>query len=347
MDFATLRSRIGRIPWLWSFLAAVALWAAVIVVAHHDPFGTLSADLQIAAFLAVAGLGQLLVIASGNGNIDLSIPNVMTLASLVTLTVADAGHGSSALALLLGLGVGLSVALCNIFAIFILRIPAFVATLAVGLIAQSAVLVEDAQLNQVAPVSAYHFVTSKVIGIPMITVIGVAITLGVAVLLHRTALGRAVFAVGQSRSAAERSGLMPTVTQGACFIMSGLLAATSGMALAAFSGPSISLGDPYLLATVGTVVLGGSLIAGGKGNVTGIWTAALMLNLIVTLVYVLRLSVAWEDIFEGLVIILVLSLGAGTIRVSFRGRPGGAAGAKVEPEPSLESPSPSSTETSE
>jgi ribose transport system permease protein len=320
VDLGTLRSRLGRIPWLWSFLGALALWITIIIVAHRDPFGSLIADLEIGSFLVLVGLGQLCVICSGQGNIDLSIPNTMTLAALMALTVANGGHGSIALGIVVGLLVGLCVAACNIFSIFVLGIPAFVSTLAVGLIAQSVVLVRDADLNQVAPRSMQHFIVEKFVGIPVIVLITVGITLIVAVILHRTRFGRSVFAVGQSIGAADRSGLRTIATQAGCFVISSLLASFSGMAFATFSGPSIALGDPYLLVSVGTVVIGGSFMAGGRGNVTGIWTAALMLNLIVTLVYVLNLSPAWEDIFEGVVIITVLSLGASTVGLRTSGR---------------------------
>jgi len=308
-NLRSLGSWLPRIPWIWSALGALLLWLAIVGFAHHNPGGTLTADLEIGSFLVLVGLGQLCVISSGNGNIDLSIPNVMTLSSIVALTVGAGGHGNTVLALACGLGIGLCVATCSIFCIFVLGIPPFVSTLGMGLIAQSVVLVREEDLRNVAPASATQFVTSTVFGIPTIVLLVLGITLLLALLLHRTGFGRGVFAVGQSRRAADRSGLRPTAIIAGCYVISGLLAATSGMALAASTGPSITLGDPYLLISVGTVVLGGSLILGGRGNVTGIWTAALLLNLIITFVYVLRFSVAVEDIFEGAVIIAVLSIG--------------------------------------
>jgi ribose transport system permease protein len=59
------------------------------------------------------------------------------------------------------------------------------------------------------------------------------------------------------------------------------------------------------------VVLGGSLIAGGKSNVAGIWGAAMFLTLLVTMLNVANLSAAWQDIIEGLIIIGVLVVASG------------------------------------
>ena len=59
------------------------------------------------------------------------------------------------------------------------------------------------------------------------------------------------------------------------------------------------------------VVLGGSLIAGGKSNVAGIWGAAMFLTLLVTMLNVAKLSAAWQDMIEGLIIIGVLVVASG------------------------------------
>ena len=58
------------------------------------------------------------------------------------------------------------------------------------------------------------------------------------------------------------------------YVIAALFAAITGVLLGAFSSPSLDLGSPYLLNSIAVVVLGGSLIAGGRSNVAGIWAAA-------------------------------------------------------------------------
>lgn len=306
-------SGASRWLWIWSALGAAALWVGVILVTGRGAGGTLVAALQISSFLVLVGLGQMLVIASGNGNIDLSIPNVMTLSSLIAFSVAGSGHGSTLAGVLLGLGTGLAAASVNVIAIFLLGIPPIVATLSVGLLAESAVLEKATGFNQVAPPGLQNFVTEQVAGIPLFAIVVVVVTVIIGWVLHRSSFGRTVLAVGQSRPAADRAGLHGTAAMIGCYLLSGLLAAAAGIALAAFSGPSTSLGDPYLLTSVGVVVLGGSMISGGRANTTGIWTAALLLNLIVTFAYDVHFSVAVQDIFEGAIILGVLSFGGSAI----------------------------------
>ena len=83
-----------RQPWLWAVAGAVIVWRSPPPSRRAGgAFETLSSALQFATFFAIVGVGQMLVIASGPGNIDLSIPAVMTLAGYLAMGVM---HGSDA-----------------------------------------------------------------------------------------------------------------------------------------------------------------------------------------------------------------------------------------------------------
>src|SRR3954454_10742721 len=104
-----VRGWTARQPWLWAVAGAVIVWAITTAVAQgRGAFETLSSALQFATFYVIVGVGQMFVIASGPGNIDLSIPAVMTLAGYLAMGVM---HGSDAglwAGLAAGLGVGLA-----------------------------------------------------------------------------------------------------------------------------------------------------------------------------------------------------------------------------------------------
>lgn len=310
-----LWGKITHLPWLWSGVGALVLWVAIGAIAQRGMFATLQGTIQSGSFLVLAGLGQLLVISAGTGNIDLSIPGVMTLSSLTALTVADGDNSKVWLGVVVGIAVGLLVAILNIIAIFVVGIPPIVSTLATGLIVQSAVLGVAATLNAPVPQVLSGIASARVAGIPVVAVLIAVITVGAAIVLHRGIYGRHLMAFGQSEKAAERTGIAGVRVAALAYLASGMFAALSGILLAAFTGPSLSLGDPYLLTTVAVVVLGGSLIQGGRSTVMGLWTAMIMLNLILTLVYVMHWSVAVQDIFEGAVIVVVLILAGGARRV--------------------------------
>lgn len=305
-----------KMPWVWAGLGALALWVGIGVVAGRGMFGTMEATMQVGSFLVLVGIGQLLVVATGTGNIDLSIPGVMTLSSLVALATAQASDDRILIGVAVGLAAGLALGAINVVFIFALGIPPIVATLATGLLAQSAILLQATRLATAAPPGLREIASGTILGLPTMIYIAGALSGLVAFFLQKGVFGRKVFALGQSAKAAVRSGLPTDRTAPFVYLLSALFAGIAGILLASFTGPSISLGAPYLLTSVAVVVLGGTPITGGKATVAGLWTAMVMLNLIITLVFVLQWNVAVRDIFTGLVIIVVLVVAGGARRVA-------------------------------
>src|ERR1700749_4824723 len=98
-------------PWIWSYLGAILVWLAAIVFTHgYGAGGMLTAALALAVFSVIAGVAQMFVITLGPGNVDLSLPANIGLASAVAMKVMGGSDSMTALgllaALLSGLGVG-------------------------------------------------------------------------------------------------------------------------------------------------------------------------------------------------------------------------------------------------
>jgi ribose transport system permease protein len=299
-------------PWIWSFGAAFAAWLVTFGLAHRGAYETLTAAAIVAVFLVIVGIGQMFVITCGNGNIDLSIPYVMTLSAFVSAGVMQGHDGRLWLGVAAGLLCGLVVANANVVLIRALRIPAIIATLAVGFIVQSAALVRSQGFSADPSPSLVGFTSLRVAGLPVMALVFIAVAALAALVLQRTLFGRAVQAVGQKPRAAWLVGIHVARTVTIAYLISGLLAGLAGVLLSAYSGgASLDIAGPYLLGSIAVVVLGGSLIAGGKSNVAGIWGAAMFLTLLVTMLNVAHLSAAWQDIIEGLIIIGVLVVASG------------------------------------
>jgi ribose transport system permease protein len=82
--------QIFRQSWVWSFIAALAVWLITIAYTHGQGAGAiLTAALSFATFTIIVGLGQMLVITAGPGNVDLSIPATITLSGVVAMKVMD------------------------------------------------------------------------------------------------------------------------------------------------------------------------------------------------------------------------------------------------------------------
>lgn len=306
--YLTVRRQADRYPWAWSFLAVVATWIAISAVSGRGMGGTMTSTLALAPFLVLVGLGQMLVISAGYGNIDLSIPYVMTLTGFLSVGVMDGGHGSVVLGLLAALGCGLLVGLANVFCILALSIPPIVTTLATGLIVSTAATIKSGSFHASPDPGLHEFAIRQWGPVPVLPVVCVAVAVAAGFVLHRTRYGRSLHALGQSTRAAELAGVSRVRVLAVTYLASGAMAGIAGALLAAYSTPSLGIGDPYQLNSVAVVVLGGSLIAGGRSNVPGVWGATLFLTLLTTLLNVLHIDVAYQDITKGLLIIAVLSM---------------------------------------
>lgn len=310
----TIRRSIGHRRWMWAFASALAIWIATFSVAGRGTFSTLTDAGAVAAYLVIVGLGQMFVITAGNGNIDLSIPYVMTLAGFLGAGAMNGADKNLPLGIAVAAACGVTAGALNVLAIQLLQIPPIVATLAVGFIIYSFAEVRAHRSALPSP-SLTSFTSATIAGIPVLALICIGLAIVAGLLLQRTPYGRSLQAIGQSLRAAHLTGVRVRRTVAAAYILSGLLAGLSGLLLTAYSGgASLDIATPYQLDSIAVVVLGGSLIAGGLSNVPGIWGAALFLTLVVTLLNVLHLSAAWQDIIEGLLIIAVLTIGGESAR---------------------------------
>ena len=103
----------ARNRWIWSFLGVLILWALLAAVTNQLSFSSLSGVAISSSFLVLVGLGQMAVVTTGGGNIDLSIASVMTLSAYIALIVVG-GHDSRLfLGVIATLGLGLLVGAVN------------------------------------------------------------------------------------------------------------------------------------------------------------------------------------------------------------------------------------------
>lgn len=302
--------------WIWPALGVLVLWATLTALTARFSLHSLSGVAISASFLLMPALGQMLVITTGRGNIDLSIPSVVTFSAYVTAVTATSGTGGFWVPLLLVTSIGVGVGLFNAVLLLVLRIPAMIATLATGYILATATLLVNARVGvfQRPPVLAW-LATGRIGDLPVICLIAAMVAVIVGIIVARTAYGRQLSAVGQNIMAARYAGVPVARSIATAFVASALLAGLTGMLLAAYAGGAfLEMGTPYLLQSVGAVVLGGTLIAGGSASVLGTFFGAFLLVLIVTTMQIAGLPAGTQDILQGLVIICVLSIAGGRLR---------------------------------
>jgi ribose transport system permease protein len=228
---------LDRNPWVWSFAGAAIVWLLTLAtVEGRGALATLSVALQFATFYVIVGLGQMLVISASPGNIDLSIPAVMTLAGYISMRLM----GGSDAGLWAGIGAAIAVALAagvvNIVLIQGLLIPPMIGTIAAGFVIQSVAIAYSSGSTAKPAPALVQFTAERVFGLPVIALVFIALAIVVAAGLRRSVFGRSVLAVGQNPRAASLAGLHINRTLAGVYLISALLASVAGLSLAAYSG---------------------------------------------------------------------------------------------------------------
>ena len=130
---------------------------------------------------------------------------------------------------------------------------------------------------------------------------------------QRSVLGRAVYAVGSSEQAAYMSGMPVRRAKFAAYVLGGMLASCGGLFLTFFtySGEaSFAYGNTYTLYSIAAVVLGGVSLFGGRGSAIGAIFGALAFRAIGDLLFVFNVDPLWQPLFQGLVLLVAVSIGS-------------------------------------
>lgn len=308
MQKIQVKSFFKERQWTYSLIGSIILWLVIGFVTSRLNLQSLLSNATSAAFLAIAALGQMYVVSCGRGAIDLSIPGVITLAAFLSTGIIDGNNANAVHGILICLAVGAAVGFINSVSVLFLRIPPLIATLAMGYILGTAALVYNEGFNtfKICP-----FLTTiskgRFLGLPWIIIVTVIIAFFAWFLLNRTTYGRGLTAVGQNIEAAHLSGINTKRTQMIAYIISGIFAGLAGVFISArVGGAFLGMGDTYLLETVGAVVIGGTLIFGGRSTIVGTLFGCMFLVLIVTAMQVAGFPIGTQNIVKGVLIILVL-----------------------------------------
>ncbi len=300
-------------PWLWSFVGALVVWLAAITFTRgYGAGGMITAALSLAVFMVVVGIGQMFVITLGPGNVDLSLPANIGLASAVAMKTMAGSDSMVAVGLVAALASGAAIGIANYLLIWALRIPPIIATLSASFIIQSVDISYGRGLQIKPPPGFADFTNLQFFGVPLLAILTALFAIAAGIALHRTIYGRSVVAIGQNARAAWLAGIKVGRVRFITYVLSGTLGGLNGALLAGyFRGANVDIGNEYLLASIAVVVIGGTSVAGGKANVPGIWGASLFLVLLLTMLNTFGVSAGVRLVVTGLVIIGVIVAAGG------------------------------------
>lgn len=269
---ARLNAKLVR-AWLLLGLVVVCL------VVQPDTLSStsLSAMLPFASILAIAAVGQGFTIQQRG--IDFSVAGVISLTGVIVTRYPGGDSGRLVVAIGLALGAAAVVGLVNGLAITRLRITPIVATLAVNAILLGVIQTYAGGVPEGATHNLSAFAVNKTLGIPNTALLAAAAVLISAFVVGRTVIGRRFTAISASPAAGKASGLRVDRYLVIAYVVAALCYGTAGVVLAGYlQSPGTEVGNPYLLATIAAVVIGGTSLGGGRGQVLGTGLAALFLT---------------------------------------------------------------------
>lgn len=264
------------------------------------------------AFLAITAIGMTLVILAGG--IDLSVGSAIGFASIFTATLIGA-HGVApwlawtaaiAIGLLFGAGMGL---LMQLF-----KLPAFLVTLAGMFFLRGAAFWLNTESVGIAHpwydgLAAFELTLGPV-GLPSTVLIAAAVMIAGYVLGHHTRFGRTLFAIGGSEQSATLMGLPVGAARVAVYALNGGCAALAGVVATLYTGSgNPSMGVGLELDAIAVVVIGGTLLRGGRGHVFGTVLGVLIFGTIqAAILFDGRLSSWWMRIVVGALLLVFVLL---------------------------------------
>lgn len=301
------REWVGRNVWFWSIAGSIILWLVICMFSGKIAFETLLFNITLASFLVFIGFGQMTVITSGDGAIDLSIPYVLTLSAYISSTIMQGDNSRILYGVAVTVVVALAIGLINGLVVVFLKVPSIITTLATGYITFSIILTYSRHSTGVPNPALEKFTKFQYHGISSLALLCIVLSLIMAIILYRTKFGKQVHAIGQGRTVAELSGINVKRTIILVFMFSALLAGFTGILLGAYIGGAyMDMGNSYMMTSIAAVLVGGTLVSGGKSSVIGMVGGAIMLTLVVTLLRLTKLSAGYQDLIEGAILILIL-----------------------------------------
>ncbi|NKL37068.1 ABC transporter permease [Rhizobium leguminosarum bv. viciae] len=267
-------------------------------------------QLKVASFLGVIATGMMAVILLGQ--IDLSVPWVVTTGAMMACAATAYGTTGSVLAIPFGIFCGAAIGLVNGLAVAYLRIPSMIITLATNAVAQGLMVVYTGGFSpqdSATPTMRFLATGYTIPGLPNGVLVWLCVGLAAVFMLTRTTFGRSLYAIGNRERAAYMSGINTRRITLLAFVISGGLSALGGVLLAGYaSKASQSMGDAYLLPSIAAVVLGGTHVLGGKGSYLGTVAGVILITLLQSILSVMQIEEAGRQLIYGAVIIGMLLL---------------------------------------
>jgi ribose/xylose/arabinose/galactoside ABC-type transport system permease subunit len=314
------------------FLSFIVVIVVLQLIVFHGQFPTFISPVNIFNILqqtaapGIVAVGMTLVMISGG--IDLSVGMMASLVSIVVALGFANWHFSVTVSILLGIASAVVLELVMGFIISRTRVEAFIITLG-GMILSQGIALLLSNSREVDIGNQLSFLTGNLIAgardpvtnLPLnlpayVLIFAVVMVLG-ALVLNRTKYGRRIYAIGSNPQAAFLAGISLKYMKLSVYIIMGVLVGISAtVLLGRINTGIISLGQGLEIDTIAMVVIGGTALAGGKGNIVGTLIGVLFMGSIGNAMNLLRLPSEVQYVARGIVIIVAVSASEVSAKVS-------------------------------
>jgi ribose transport system permease protein len=294
-------------------IALLVLFAVGAITAqgrfvNPDNFLTI---IRFASIIGVVSIGMTFVIIGGG--IDLSVGSVVGLSSVVaTLAAVQAAANSSSwlIMVLIALAVGTAVGFVNGIVIAYGNVVAFIATLAMLVASRGFAEILSGRRTQIVNVNGFlDFFRSNLLGVPVLIWIFVVVAVLGWLLLNRTTFGRRTVAIGGNREAARLAGLKVKRHTMYLYALSGLTAGIAGlMFLGRTTAGTSTHGTLLELDAIAAVVVGGTLLTGGRGTIVGTVLGVLIFATLTNIFTQNNLDTSVQALAKGAIIVVAVLL---------------------------------------
>jgi ribose transport system permease protein len=269
---------------------------------------TLNSNMRVFLPIILMAVGQAIVILGGG--IDISVGGIASIVNTVLATRIGLEGSTEAvwMFVFLSLGIGLLAGALNGFFIAYLRLQPIITTYATSFLYAGLALFILPNPGGGIPVSIATFYRSSTpLSLPLAFFV-ILIILLIWLYLSSTRYGKFLYAVGGKAEAAYETAVPVTAVQFSTYVISGLMAALSGIALTMLSGSgNADIGGPMTLNSVTAVVIGGNALSGGVGGVTGPVMGAITLGIIQNIISFANIDTWWETFVKAAVIVMALA----------------------------------------
>jgi ribose transport system permease protein len=300
---------VARQPALFALvLLVLAVGINLIVQPNMFARDTLNSNMRVFLPIILMAVGQAIVILGGG--IDISVGGIVSIVNTVLATRVglEGSPGDMWQYVFISLFIGLLAGAINGFFISFLRLQPIITTYATSfLYAGLALYILPNPGGGIPRDIAALYRSSTPLNLPLAFYV-IAILLLVWFYLRSTRYGNFLYAVGGKADAAYETAVPVTWVQFSTYIISGLMAALSGIAITMLSGSgNADIGGPMTLNSITAVVIGGNALSGGVGGVAGPVMGAITLGVIENIISFANIDTWWETFVRAVIIVLALA----------------------------------------